>query len=87
MSGLTDYHALHMAHELTRRHASDSTEKLAGIVAGAQVDLNPHRIEAALFDTHDGVDRRPETLLDDVSAKLTHRADVRALFTIHRSVK
>ncbi len=49
MSGLTDYHALYMAHELTRRHASDSTEKLAGIVAGAQVDLNPHQVEAALF--------------------------------------
>ncbi len=47
--GLTDYHAKYLAHELTRRYASDSPEKLMGAVAGAQVDLNPHQIEAALF--------------------------------------
>jgi len=47
--GITDYHAKYFAHELTRRYASDSPEKLAGAVAGAQVDLNPHQIEAALF--------------------------------------
>lgn len=45
----TDYHAQYYAHELTRRCASDSAEKLAGTVAGAQVDLNPHQVEAALF--------------------------------------
>ncbi len=46
---LTDYHAKYFAHELTKRCASDSLEKLAGAVAGAQVDLNPHQIDAALF--------------------------------------
>jgi adenine-specific DNA-methyltransferase len=46
---LTDYHAKYFAHELTRRCPSDSLEKLAGAVAGAQVDLNPHQIDAALF--------------------------------------
>lgn len=35
---LTDYHAKYFAHELTKRCASDSLEKLAGAVAGAQVD-------------------------------------------------
>jgi adenine-specific DNA-methyltransferase len=46
---LTDYHANYFAHELNRRHPPDSLEKLAGAFAGAQVDLNPHQVDAALF--------------------------------------
>src|SRR5580704_7306614 len=46
---LTDYHAKYFAHELTKRSPSDSVEKLASVLADAQVDLNPHQIEAALF--------------------------------------
>lgn len=46
---ITDYHAKYLAYELTRRCPSDSIEKLAGAVAGAQVDLNPHQVDAALF--------------------------------------
>jgi SNF2 family DNA or RNA helicase len=46
---LTDYHATYFAHELTRRCPPDSAEKLAGAVASAQVDLNPHQVDAALF--------------------------------------
>jgi adenine-specific DNA-methyltransferase len=46
---LTDFHAKYYAHELTRRRSSDSMEKLAGAVASAQVDLNPHQVDAALF--------------------------------------
>ncbi len=46
---LTDYHAKYLAHELTRRCATDSVEKLAAVFADAQVDLNPHQVEAALF--------------------------------------
>jgi adenine-specific DNA-methyltransferase len=46
---LTDYHAKYFAHELTKRCPSDSAEKLAGALVDAQVDLNPHQIEAALF--------------------------------------
>jgi len=46
---LTDYQAKFLAYELTKRCASDSEEKLAAIVAGAQVDLNPHQVDAALF--------------------------------------
>src|SRR3954464_3419418 len=45
----TDYQAKYLAYELTRRCPSDSLEKLAGAVAGAQVDLNPHQVDAALF--------------------------------------
>jgi adenine-specific DNA-methyltransferase len=46
---LTDYHAKYFAYELTRRRPSDSPDKLAGVVASAQVDLNPHQVDAALF--------------------------------------
>src|SRR5579864_285430 len=46
---ITDYHAKYYAHELTKRCACDSLEKLAGAVASAQVDLNPHQVDAALF--------------------------------------
>lgn len=46
---LTPYHANYYAHELTKRCSSDSLEKLAGAVASAQVDLNPHQVDAALF--------------------------------------
>jgi SNF2 family DNA or RNA helicase len=46
---LTPYHAKYYAHELTKRCSSDSLEKLAGAVASAQVDVNPHQVEAALF--------------------------------------
>jgi superfamily II DNA or RNA helicase len=48
-AGLTDYHAKFFAFDLTKQSASDSIEKLVGALADAQVDLNPHQIEAALF--------------------------------------
>ncbi|MBP7588892.1 MAG: DEAD/DEAH box helicase, partial [Thermoanaerobaculia bacterium] len=46
---ITDYQAKYFAYELTRRHSADSLEKLGAVVAGAQVDLNPHQVDAALF--------------------------------------
>src|SRR5262245_49486139 len=46
---ITAFHAKYFAHDLTRRCASDSVEKLASVLSDAQVDLNPHQIEAALF--------------------------------------
>src|SRR5215831_13166889 len=46
---ITDFHAKYLAHELTKRCASDSMEKLTAALADAQVDLNPHQVEAALF--------------------------------------
>lgn len=46
---ITDYHAKLFAHELSRRHSAGDSEKLAGALLDAQVDLNPHQLEAALF--------------------------------------
>ena len=48
-NGFTEYHARYLAHELTKRCPSDSLQKLAATLADAQVDLNPHQIDAALF--------------------------------------
>ena len=45
----TAYHAKYFAYELTKRSGSDTVEKFASTLADAQVDLNPHQIEAALF--------------------------------------
>lgn len=49
---ITEYHAKYYAYELTKRCPSNSLEKLAGAVASAQVDLNPHQVDAALFAFH-----------------------------------
>src|SRR6266853_1037682 len=46
---ITDYHAKYFAHELTKRCPSDSVQRLAATLADAQVDLNPHQIDASLF--------------------------------------
>jgi len=46
---LTPYHAKYFAYELTKRCPPDSVEKLAGALADAQVDLNSHQVDAALF--------------------------------------
>jgi len=46
---LTPYHAKYFAYELTKRCSSNSIGKLAASLSDAQVDLNPHQVEAALF--------------------------------------
>src|SRR5918911_1632932 len=46
---LTAYHSQFYAYNLTRRFPAGSEERLTGAVASAQVDLNPHQVDAALF--------------------------------------
>lgn len=46
---ITAYHAKLFAHELRKRHSVADSEKLASTLLDAQVDLNPHQVEAALF--------------------------------------
>ncbi len=41
----------YFAHKLTLKAAADSMERMAGALLDAQVDLNPHQIDAALFAT------------------------------------
>jgi ERCC4-related helicase len=45
----TPFHTQYFAHELTRRRGSDEDDKFAGALIDAQVDLNPHQVQAALF--------------------------------------
>ncbi len=49
MTELTPYQAKYIAYELTRRFPSGSNEKFNVALMDAQVDLNPHQVEAALF--------------------------------------
>ncbi len=46
---LTAYHAKYFGYELTKRHSADDPEKFTGTLVDAQVDLNPHQVDAALF--------------------------------------
>jgi len=41
----------YFAHQLTLRGAANSIDRMAGTLLDAQVDLNPHQIDAALFAT------------------------------------
>ena len=46
---VTDYHAKFFAHDLTRQASREGLERLSMALFDANVDLNPHQIEAALF--------------------------------------
>lgn len=46
---ITDFHAKYIALTLSKSSSGGSFEKLAATLSDAQVDLNPHQIEAALF--------------------------------------
>ena len=70
-NGITQYHACYFAHELTRRCPSYSLEKLAATLADAQVDLNPHQIDAALFAFRSPLSRGA-ILADEVGLGKTH---------------
>ena len=45
----TFYHAKYHAHELSRKRAIDDPAKFAKTLQDAQVDLNPHQLNGALF--------------------------------------
>lgn len=46
---ISDLQAKFFAHELTRRCPPDSADRLTSALVDAQVDLNPHQVEAAQF--------------------------------------
>lgn len=49
MTEITPYQAKYFAHELTRRRPANDIGKFTASLQDAQVDLNPHQVEAALF--------------------------------------
>ena len=46
---IINYQAKYYAYELSKRASSDSSEKFGATLMDAQVELNPHQVEAALF--------------------------------------
>jgi ERCC4-related helicase len=49
LNNLTTYHTKYFAYDLTRQLPSNDVGKLTASLQNAQVDLNPHQVEAALF--------------------------------------
>lgn len=45
----TDYHAKYISYDLTKRCSSETVEKFVQTLSEAQVQLNPHQVDAALF--------------------------------------
>ena len=70
---LTAYHAKLFAHELTKRSSSDNVDKLASALSDAQVDLNPHQVEAALFAFRSPLSKGA-ILADEVGLRQNHRS-------------
>ena len=71
-TSLAPYHAKYFTYELTKRCPLDSTERLAGAVASAQVGLNPHQVDAALFAFQSQLSKGA-LLADEVGLGKTHR--------------
>ncbi|MBM7115582.1 SNF2-related protein [Archangium primigenium] len=69
---LTPFHERLLAEELTIK-SSDSRERLAGALAEARVDLNPHQLEAACF-AMDSLSRGGCMLADEVGLGKTIEA-------------
>lgn len=46
---ITPYQTQYFAWQLTRRLSSEDEDKLTGAIMDAQIDLNPHQVDAALF--------------------------------------
>ncbi len=79
---LTPYHARYFAHELTKQSGSDNVDKLVSALSDAQVDLNPHQIEAALFAFRSPLSKGA-ILVDEVGlGKLMQKQELIQLFVI-----
>lgn len=71
----TDYHAKYAACELTRKYAASDIGKLTASLQDAQVDLNPHQIDAALFAFKSPLSKG-EILADEVGLGKTIEAGI-----------
>ena len=45
----TQYHSKYYAYLLTLQNSANSIDRLSQSIFNAQIDLNPHQVEAALF--------------------------------------
>jgi hypothetical protein len=78
---LTAYHARYFAHELTKRASSASIDSLTSALSDAQVDLNPHQVEAALFAFRSPLSRGA-ILADEVGLGKTIEAGIPSLAAV-----
>jgi SNF2 family DNA or RNA helicase len=67
------YHAKLFVHQLSRRHSVADDEKLAEALLDAQVNLNPHQVDAALFAFKSPLSKRA-ILADNVGPGKTIKA-------------
>src|SRR5215210_4397144 len=72
---LTPYHAKYFAYEITRRYSSNSLQKFTASLSDAQVDLNPHQVDAALFAFHSPLSKGA-VLADEVGLGKTIEAGI-----------
>lgn len=72
---ITPYHAKYYAFELTKRFAANSLQKFTASLADAQVDLNPHQVDAALFAFHSPLSKGA-LLADEVGLGKTIEAGI-----------
>lgn len=71
----TEYQAKFFSYELTRRLPSNEIGKLVASLQDAQVDLNPHQVEAALFAFHSPLSKGA-ILADEVGLGKTIEAGI-----------
>ena len=71
MHCLTAYQSQYVAWQLSRRIGADSADLLASPLVDAQVDLNPHQVEAALFALRSPLSKG--VVLADPFGPSTHR--------------
>lgn len=72
---LTPYHAKYFAYELTKRYSANSLQKFTASLSDAQVDLNPHQVDAALFAFHSPLSKGA-LLADEVGLGKTIEAGI-----------
>lgn len=78
----TAYHAKYFAHELSRI-GGDGVERLGRSLFDANVDLNPHQIEAALFAMRSPLSKGV-LLADEVGLGKNHRSWTGSLSALGR---
>lgn len=68
---LTPYQSQYYAWQLSRRMGADSADMLASTLVDAQIDLNPHQVEAALSSERDFIYVTTQTLSAEQLAALS----------------
>lgn len=90
---LTQHQSQYYAWLLTRRAAGDTVESLAFTLVDAQLDLNPHQVEAAFFVCNNPLSRGVMASMRkdkrswqkqqrELEAKLQQQIDEKTIFTI-----